>query len=332
MSKATAGKVITVRGEVDPGRLGAVLMHEHLHAACQQWQEAPTRPDRVELLMQYAVPNLRKLHDAGCHALLDATPMPWRAWPDTYTQVADAADLHIILATGFYREMEIGTYWVKDASQAIWPVVREKSPEQLAEMCIREITEGIHGSSVRAGVIKVGSSSRDLTDAERKTFLAAAIAQRATGVHVTTHCTAAGAHVSQLQVLTEAGVNPQRIVIGHTAGHVVRETDTVRQWMRRGATFLPTNLRMDSDWEFWADFVATVRRLFDEGLGERLVLGLDWGFECEQGPFVPCTFMPPPPYRYMFTHTLPRFRKLGLDETHVEQMMVTNPARILPVQ
>ncbi|MHC4717088.1 MAG: phosphotriesterase family protein [Planctomycetota bacterium] len=332
MSEPAKGMVITVRGDVDPGALGAVLMHEHLHSACQDWDEGPTDPAREELLMAYAVPNLRKLHDHGCGAMVDATPIAWRAWPDTYLRVAEAADLHVVLATGFYREMEIGSYWVRHASQAIWPAVREKPVEELAELCVREITEGIHGSSVRAGVIKLGTSAKDLTPAEAKAFAAGAAAQKATGVSITTHCTAAGAHVTQLTTLAAAGVDPARVVIGHTGGHLVHETDSVRAWMKRGATFLPTNLRMDQDWEFWADLVDAVRRLFDEGLGDRIVLGLDWAFETEQGPFVGSSIMPPPPYRYMFTHTLPRFRKLGLEESHIQQMMVANPARILPVQ
>jgi len=332
MPKPTVGKVITARGEVGPEALGAVLMHEHLYCSCRDWTESATPPDRVELLMGYAVPNLRKLHDSGCHALVDATPIAWRAWPDTYVQIAEAADLHLILSTGFYREMAVGTYWIEDASQAIWPAVRERSVEELAETCVREITEGIHGSEVRAGVVKLGSSGAELTDAEQKAFRAGAAAQRATGVSITTHCTARGGHVSQLALLAEAGADPGRVVIGHTARHVVNETDTVREWMKRGATFLPTNLRMDQDWKFWGDFVRVVRRLFDEGLGGRLVLGLDWAFETEQGPFIGCSFMPPPPYRYMFTHTLPRFRELGLEEDAIQQMMVANPARILPVQ
>ncbi len=332
MPKPTKGKVITVHGEVEPEALGAVLMHEHLHASCRDWEEGPTPPDRVKLLMEYAVPNLRLLHESGCHAMVDATPMAWRAWPDTYVQIADAADLHIILATGFYREMEVGTYWVQTEAQAISPAVREKSVEELAEMCIREITDGLHGSDVHAGVIKLGSSGKELTAAEQKAFRAGAATQQATGVSITTHCTAAGAHVSQLSLLAEASVDPARVVIGHTAGHVVNENDTVREWMKRGATFLPTNLRMDQDWEFYADFVSAVRDLFQAGLGEHLALGLDWAFETEQGPFIGCSFMPPPPFRYMFTHTLPRLRKLGLEEAAIEQMLVTNPARILPVR
>lgn len=331
MVRPTRGKVITARGEVDPEALGAVLMHEHLYCSCRDWQEGPTPPDRVGLLMEYAVPNLRKLHDSGCHAVLDATPMAWRAWPDTYVQIAKAADLHVILSTGFYREMEVGTYWVQDAEQAIWPAVRERPVQELAEMCIREVTEGIHGSDVRAGVVKLGTSSAELTEAEQKAFRAGAAAQQATGVSITTHCTAAGAHVSQLRLLTEAGADPARVVIGHTQRHLVEEGDTVREWMKRGATFLPTNLRMDDQWEFWGELVRAIRELFDEGLGEHIVLGLDWAFETEQGAFVGSSFMPPPPFRYMFTHTLPRLRKLGLEESQIEQMMVANPARILPV-
>jgi len=331
MGKPTKGKVVTVRGEVDPAVLGGVLMHEHLYCSCRDWVEGPTPPDRVEMVMSYGVPNLRKLHDDGCHALVDCTPMPWRAWPDTYLKIAEAADLHVILSTGFYREMEVGGYWVERPEQAIWPAVREKSIEELAELCAREITEGLHGTDVRAGIVKLGSSGAELTAAETKAFRAGAAAQQATGVAITTHCTASGAHLSQLELLTEAGADPARLIIGHTQGHLVRETDSVREWMRRGATFLATNLRMDGDWEFWTDFVAVVRRLFDEGLGGQIALGLDWAFDTEQGPFLGCSFMPPPPFRYIFTHTLPRFRKLGLEESQIEQMMVANTARVLPV-
>ena len=331
MARLKKGKVVTVRGEVEPKALGAVMMHEHLHSACRQWKERRTLRDREKLIMEYGVPNMKRLHGHGCHAFVDTTPPPWRAWPDTYVKASKASGVHIILATGFYREMEVGSYWVKTKADAIWPVVRQKSAEELAEMCIKEITEGIHGSKVHAGVIKL-ASSRGLSEAERKTFRAGAIAQKATGVSITTHCTTPGTHLAQLEALDEDGVDISRVVIGHTAGHLVSETDSVREWMKRGATFLPTNLRMDMDWDFIQSLVNVIRLLFEEGLGEHIVLGLDWAFESEQGPFVPCTFMPPPPYVYMFAYTLPRFRKLGLGEAEIEQMMVKNPARILPVQ
>jgi len=331
MAELTKGKVITVRGEVEPDVLGAVMMHEHLHSACRQWEEGPTVPEREKLIMEYGAPAMKQLHDHGCHAYVDCTPRPWRAWPDTYLKVADATDIHMILATGYYREMEVGSYWIKTEADAIWPVVRQKSAEELAEMCVEEITEGIHGSSVRAGVIKLGSS-RGLTDIERKAFRAGALAQKQTGVSITTHCTTPDTHNAQLGALDQDGVDLSRVTIGHTASHMVNEPDSVREWMKRGATFLPTNLRMDMSWEFYPDLVNAIHECFQQGLGEHIVLGLDWAFEDERGPFVPCSFMPPPPYVYMFAYTLPRLRKLGLSEEEEKQIMVKNPARILPVQ
>ena len=44
--------------------------------------------------------------------------------------------------------------------------------EQLAELCLRELTEGIHGTSVRAGAVKLGTSAAPMTELERKTFMA----------------------------------------------------------------------------------------------------------------------------------------------------------------
>jgi predicted metal-dependent phosphotriesterase family hydrolase len=122
------------------------------------------------------------------------------------------------------------------------------------------------------------------------------------------------------------------VILGHTAPHVVEIPWVVRRLMKRGATFVLTNLRTDGPAESTKRLVTEIRRLFDDGFGDRLTLGLDWAFENEQGVFIPCSFMPPPPYIYMFTHTLPRFRELGLEEDAIEQMLVHNPARILPVQ
>jgi phosphotriesterase-related protein len=153
-------------------------------------------------------------------------------------------------------------------------------------------------------------------------------------VHVTTHCTQPGAHVAQLKLLESEGVDPHRVVLGHTGAALVNEPQSVRECMRRGATFLPTNLRVDIGGEFWQDFVKAVVRLFEEGFGDRLVLGQDWAFETEQTStvLVPCTFMPPPPYVYIFEVALPRFRKLGLTEEMIRQMMETNPQRLAPIR
>ena len=107
------GKVITVNGLVDPAELGMVMMHEHLHSDIYDWdtgslieEEKPITPERRAYLLKEAVPHLKACGKHGCHAYVDVSMAPWRAWPSFYREISHASGMHIILATGFYREVE----------------------------------------------------------------------------------------------------------------------------------------------------------------------------------------------------------------------------------
>jgi len=341
--KSMVGKVLTVRGPVEPATMGRVLMHEHLHSDCYDWagdkcvvEERPTPPKRRQYLLTNAVPLLRRCHQFDCHGYVDTTPPPWRAWPDVYEEVAAAADVNIVLCTGFYREMELGKYWVKQPEDRIWPHVVAASMEELADLCIREISEGIHGTGVRAGAIKIGTSAPEMTELEIKTFRAAARAQKATGVHITTHCTKLGAETTQLRVLDDEGVDLRRVVIGHTAWHLMDETcrKACIDWMKRGANFLPTNIGITDQpsKDNWRPLVEAIHEVFRAGHGDKLGLGLDSGYCSESGEFGPVTFLPPPPFVHAFSEVLPAFREMGLTEQEETAIMQDNPQRILPVR
>ena len=343
--RASQGMVITACGPVAPGKIDRVMMHEHLHSDLWDWErdepiaeERPVHPDRRGYLLRNAVPLLRRCREEyGMNAYVDTTMPPWRGWPDLYREVSVASGVHIVVATGFYREIEMGTYFVKRPEDAIWPYVREASVEELAAFCIREISEGIHGTDIRAGVIKLGSSQAPMTGAETRAFIAGARAQLRTGVHITTHCTRLGAETSQLTLLDREGVDLSRVVIGHTAAHLMdaRYRATIMEWMKRGASFLPTNIcvRDDGGWKArWQPLVDAIHAVFDAGLGDKLFLGLDSGYCSESGPFAPMTFLPPDPWCYLFTDVLPAFRRLGLTDEEEETILAGNPARMLPVQ
>lgn len=338
MATTYAGKVMTVLGPIDPGSMGAVMMHEHCYADLTATTEGETPEEYVRLLRAWCAPWLKRLNDHGCHAFVDATPMPMRAHPSVYKELAESSGFHIILSTGFYREAaerDRGVYPGTDVPHA-WldRRVTELGEEELADIMVAEFSEGIHGSDLRPGIIKLASTLSELTPGEQKAFRAGAKAQRLTGLAITTHANAHGAAEAQLELLERSGADPHRVILGHTARDIVETPWTVRRAMNRGATYLPTNLRMDENPEFYRRLVTEVRRLFDDGYGDRLTLGLDWAFSNDNASavLVGCSFMPPPPYVYMFTHTLPRLREMGLPEVAIEWMLVRNPARLLPVQ
>ena len=342
------GKVLTVRGPVEPAELGAVMMHEHLICDWAQKEEVPFDMAKWPMLERYAVPSLKQLNDHGCHAFVDATFPPNRAAPWVYQKVSEMAGIHIIVSTGYYREIELGTYWARVPEDQIWPFVRDSSVEELEELCVREIEEGLHGSEVRAGVLKMGTSSGDLTDAETKAARAVARAHKRTGVLINTHATGTTSFKGQFDRLSAEGVDPQRVCFGHTMQALVSAWPGVRECMKAGATFAPTNLRMDVSEATRRAWAEAIIRTFDEGLGRQLTLGLDWAFQigildAKADPswrtrhgapslLVPCTFMPPPPFVYLFTHTIPRFKEMGVTDEMLHTMLVENAQRVVPVR
>jgi phosphotriesterase-related protein len=331
---------MTVRGPVDPKELGAVLMHEHSHSDLAAAEEAPTPPERADFVRKYFVPFFKELHRFGCHAFVEATPIPMRAWPDVYLTLSEYADIHIVLSAGFYREAEPNApYFPAQGVSHRWIYYRAKREpvEQVAQILIDEFEHGVHGYAVRPGAIKLASSAKAMTPLEQKCFEAGAMAQRATGLHITTHAVTVDAFESQFEILTQRQVPPSRIVFGHTGSALVKNFDRVRECMKEGATFLPTNLQVpdpQKDYPFYQSLVEAIRRVFDLGLGSRLALGLDWAFCNERGEWGPGVPYGPglmPPFLHLFTNVLPLFRRLGLEESAIQTMLVDNPARILPI-
>ena len=346
--KSVVGKALTVIGPVEPESLGKVSMHEHLH--CVSWDKEKGQPVEAEgplpdswrrTLVEQAFPMLKECTEHGGGAFVDTTMPPWRAWPTIYPEAVKATGFNIVLCTGYYREIELGKYWAAKPEWQIWSFAREGSVEELEEYCVREITQGINGTEVRAGAIKLGSSGAELTATEEKTFRAGARAQKQTGVHITTHCTDQDGAFAQMRILDEEGVDPNRVAIGHIGWCFGNEQFEARclPYMKRGYCILPTNLGIGADGgEEWRSLVEGIHRLFDAGVGSRLGFGLDWAFCADEsqsinkdGSFGPCNFIPPPPYLHMYTHTLPALRKMGLTEKEEDMIMRTNPQRIIPV-
>ena len=106
--------------------------------------------------------------------------------------------LNVVLGCGWYRE----TYY----EPRLW---RMKTDE-IAEEMVRDLTEGIDGTDVRAGVIgEIGAHFNWLSAIEERVLRAAARAQLKTDVALTTHATRGPQGLEQLDVLQTGGRRSQ---------------------------------------------------------------------------------------------------------------------------
>ncbi len=206
--------VQTVTGPVPAGELGRTLMHEHfLYGYCGYQGDATLGPfDEAEALKTcIAAANTAKGY--GIRTIVDATTNECGRNVRFLRKVSEATGVNIICSTGFYFEQESSyAYWKFRSAFA-------DITAEIAEMMITELTEGIEGTGIRAGVIKLGSSWNTITPMEQCFFEAAARAQRETGCVIITHTQRGTMGPEQAELLIKNGANPAKIAIGHMCGN-----------------------------------------------------------------------------------------------------------------
>jgi phosphotriesterase-related protein len=192
---------------------------------------------------------------------------------------------------------------------------------------IRDITEGIGASGVRAAIIKCATDTEGVTPAIEKILRAAARAQRATGVPISTHTWAAGRMGEPQQaIFAQEGVDLSRVIIGHSGDS--EDLDYLRGLMERGSTIgmdrfgLDTLLPMERR-------VAVIARLCAEGYAGKMVLSHDANCWTERLTEEEKQRTRP---RWHFNHisddVLPALRAAGVTEAQISQMLVENPRAI----
>lgn len=306
----------TTGGPISTADLGFTLMHEHVFVPSPGGPEAfPWLYNRSEIIRK-CVRDLKAAKEAGVDSILDVTTPDLGRDPALIAEAAQQAGINVILCTGIYRNPPY-YFQPKVSVQA-----RGRSPDEIAEVFVREIEEGIGSTDIRAGVIKV-ASHEDVTAAQELVLRGAARAANATGVPITTHTLAtARVGLKQLDILEEEGVDLTRVLIGHS---ITSDMQYLHEIILRGA-----NLSWDSYLYFAVlppaerdNATGVLHELLAEGYGRQIVIGHDYYCWCDYLEY------PDRDMTYISNEVIPRLLSLGSSPADIEAMTVENPARLL---
>ncbi|WP_019808351.1 phosphotriesterase family protein [Saccharomonospora halophila] len=313
-------QVQTVRGAVPVEELGTVLMHEHVFVLDEELRRNyPHLWDEDERVTD-AVARLKALAARGVDTLVDPTVLGLGRDIERVARVNAEVDLNIIPATGLY------TYdSVPFAFRMHGPGTLLGGPEPMVELFVRDLTEGIAGTGIRAAFLKC-AIEEELTPGVERVLVAVAEAHKRTGAPITVHTSAV--HRTGLvaqDVLAREGVDLNRVVLGHSGDTTDR--DYLRKLVDNGSLLgmdrfgldplLPTEQR-----------VATVAALVDEGLADRMVLAHD--ASCHIDWFPPGAreqLAPNWHYTHIHDDVLPALREAGVSDRALTTMLVDNPRR-----
>ena len=312
--------VHTVTGTCSTASLGVTLMHEHLLVGWPGW-EADASLDRAtrQEHARRCVDRLAELYDLGVRTLVDPCPIDLGRDVEFMAEVAQASRVHIVCATGLYKE---------DSGAPAYFKFRRQFADVVAEMTdvfVSEITEGVGETGVRTGIIKVATGPHRITPYEELVLRAAARAHRATGVPITTHTDEGTMGPEQLDVLVGEGVAPAAIVVGHSCG--ASDVSYHLRMLDRGAYlgFDRFGLEMlHPDRERLAVLIG----LLGLGFERQLVLSHDtvWCWRGRELKLPAETLARWKP-TYVLREILPKLRAAGVAEEKIHAMLVDNPRR-----
>ena len=309
--------VNSVLGPLDTSDLGFTLSHEHiLETSAGIQQIYPEFVDRDGAIAE-AVVRLREVYEAGVRTLVDVTTIDLGRDIRLLEQVSRESGVNIICATGT---------WL-DIPRAFW----EADPDDVAALYVREIEEGIEGTGIKAGIIKVANDRGGVTPEAEIILRAAARAQERTGVPISTHTWAAERiGYAQLDIFEDEGVDLSRVYIGHSNDST--DMDYLTGLVGRGAWlgldrtpggFVPET-------PGWEVRTRTIKQLIDAGVSDRIMLSHDWSIDSGIiGKESTRLYHENNPDGFLFIsrHVLPRLTEMGVSDETIRAMMVDNPRR-----
>lgn len=312
--------VQTLGGPISSDQLGQTMMHEHIFL--WNWDEEHKRAASIA----YAATELNKLAAHGANTIVDVGPVPRRKM-DWYLELAPQVPLNIILSTGFYLLDVFG--WIPAAEFG------DMTEDQMVARFMRELTEGIGDSGIRAGLVKAASNKPELTDWEKRLMRAAGRVQRQTGVPVCLH-SCAGAR-NQFDELTRAGADPERLYFSHVEAEFGWEGRTLQEEARyleaickEGGSLFFNNYLFEFDTPH-EDMMYLMHYLMDKGHLNRLLFGMDVNFNIDDDGRVWAEAEKTYPitgqrtWEAVYTGWIPLLKSWGFTDEHIRVMLVDNP-------
>jgi len=320
---AAAPQVMTVLGPVSAAELGLTLPHEHITTDFLGAEKLPQPRYERDAAFETILPALKGFKARGGSALFECTPNHIGRDPLLLRRLAKASGVHLITNTGYYGA--VGNRFLPRHAYI-------ETAEQLAGRWLAEWRQGIEGTGIKPGFIKLGVENGKLPLLHEKLARAAARAHRESGLTICIHTGNGEAARDELRILREEKIAPEAWVWVHAQndpGPIQIEVARQGGWVSLdGYSAAPENA---------ARYRKMLNALKGAGCLRRVLLSHDdgWAVEGEAPANSPLKLFGngnPQPYTSLFTKLLPELREDGFTAEEIDLLTRRNPAEALAVR
>ncbi len=306
-------RVRTVTGEIPASSMGKTLHHEHLlvdfigadSIGYHRWNKAK--------VVEKVLPYLLEIKKMGYKTLVDCTPAYLGRDPELLKMLSEKSGILLITNTGYYSANG-GKYIPKHGFT--------ETAEQLGSRWIAEAKNGIEGTTVFPGFIKISVDNKPLEEINRKVVQAACLAHKATGMVIMSHTGGSVPAFQQLEILKNYGVDASAFIWTHAQNEPDSEKHI--EAARMGAWIAFDNFNK-KQLERYVEFALLMKQ---KGLLNKVLFSHDAGWydpgKPDGGQFRGFTEIE--------NLLIPALLQSGLDQKDIDQIFSVNPSEAFKIQ
>jgi phosphotriesterase-related protein len=335
--------VMTVTGPIPADQLGITLVHEHVMVDGPVWFSEPEESlrhlrdvpvdkslyeelrvnpyanrDNVFMLEEgIAIEELEIFKGLGGGTVVDVSCRGIGPFPEKLKRVSQGSGVNIIMGTGYYYET------------AHPPEVKNMSIPQLVDQMVEDITEGVNGTGIRAGIIGEVGMSWDFTSEEIKCLRAGVQASNLTRVPLTIHQPSFYRMANRVvDIVLEEGGDLCHTIIDHMCASG-KDLEYQLSVLERGV-FIEYDL-IGSDLYYPSigtgqpedeENAFNIKRLIDAGFVNQLLLSHDIFIK------ICLKHYGGRGYGHILKNFVPMLKDAGISDEQIHIMLVQNPRRL----
>lgn len=311
----------TVRGAIEPEKLGYCQCHEHLFL--RKGKSFEINPALYMEDLEKSVEELKLYRRVGGRSLVDAQPVGCGRMADYLAEASSRSDVPIVASTGFHKLLFYDdSHWIYTMSE-----------EALTELFISEILIGMFldgdtglpsvRSGFKAGIIKTALDGNGVTGRYRELFSAAAVAAVKTGAPIMCHMEKGFDALGVIKYLTERKVRTGSIILCHLdrACYDLQFHEEVAQL----GVYLEYDTIARPKYHKDEQEIELIRYMVEKGFEDQLLIGLDTtnkrlhSYGGDIG------------IDYIKANFLEKMTRTGITASVIEKLVVENPRKALQI-
>ena len=264
-------------------------------------------------VVEALLPHLLELRQLGYHSFFEYTPAFLGRDPLILQQLAMKSGLNIITNTGYYGAVD---------SKYLPQIAFEASAEALAKIWIDEFQQGIGGTGIKPGFIKISVNPLSLSELHRKLVEAAAMTHLKTGLTISSHTGPAVPAFEQLEVLKQHGVHPSAFIWVHAQNE--KNWDHYLKAAEMGTWVSLDGIQENNV----VQYLERLSLLKENGFLAQVLISQDAGWyepgKTWQGP--------KRKYTDIQNHLIPGLKANGFTDKEVQQLLEINPGEAYAIR